>query len=161
MDSQHCSYYENAGINCWKVDPKNVTTLRLADTSSADTTITGRLEVLVDGEWGTVCGYYFDSTAAQVACRGLGYSAVGECLNALWVCIGLFLFCAALTITFLRFKGATYFACSGGGCNPGEGKIAMDGMDCNGEEETLLLCDFWSGHSCWHGEDIGITCQTS
>jgi len=34
----------------------------------------GRLEILVDGIWGTVCDYRFDMRDAHVVCRELGYS---------------------------------------------------------------------------------------
>ena len=33
----------------------------------------GRLEILVVGEWGTVCNNGFDASDATVACRQLGY----------------------------------------------------------------------------------------
>ena len=33
----------------------------------------GRLEVLFQGQWGTVCDDGFDLTAAVIACRNLGY----------------------------------------------------------------------------------------
>jgi len=33
----------------------------------------GRLELFHNGEWGTVCGFYFTDTAAQVACDMLGF----------------------------------------------------------------------------------------
>ena len=36
----------------------------------------GRLEVYNDTEWGTVCGYFFDNRAAQVACSMLGFRSV-------------------------------------------------------------------------------------
>ena len=34
----------------------------------------GRLEIIKDGLWGTVCSYHFDMADANVACRQLGYS---------------------------------------------------------------------------------------
>ncbi|ELU03392.1 hypothetical protein CAPTEDRAFT_96031, partial [Capitella teleta] len=33
----------------------------------------GRLEVLYDGVWGTVCGWTFGKAEAMVACRSMGY----------------------------------------------------------------------------------------
>ena len=35
----------------------------------------GRLEVKVNGEWGTVCDYDFDMREATIACRAMGFGS--------------------------------------------------------------------------------------
>ena len=46
--------------------------LRLVGLSSNNATA-GRLEIYLQGEWGTVCDDGFSSTEANVACRQLGF----------------------------------------------------------------------------------------
>lgn len=40
----------------------------------SDSSTKGRVEVAVDGVWGTVCRSYFSSREAAVFCRSLGFS---------------------------------------------------------------------------------------
>ena len=38
----------------------------------------GRIEICLNGQWGTVCGNrYWDSNDAEVACKELGYLPTG------------------------------------------------------------------------------------
>ena len=45
--------------------------LRLID---GDNPSSGRLEILKNGVWGTVCSAHFDKTDADVACKQMGYN---------------------------------------------------------------------------------------
>ena len=47
--------------------------MRLAGPRTAGARNEGRLEVLRDGKWGTVCKDGFTDFAAKVACNGLGF----------------------------------------------------------------------------------------
>ena len=38
----------------------------------------GRLELCINGVWGTVCNYFFDGLDAQVACHQLGFGRDGK-----------------------------------------------------------------------------------
>ena len=49
--------------------------LRLVQGTVADDTLSsGRLEIYINGEWGTICDDLFDQTDATVACKQLGFS---------------------------------------------------------------------------------------
>ena len=41
----------------------------------------GRLEICANGSWGTVCNDGFDTNAAKVVCRQLGFPEDGELLR--------------------------------------------------------------------------------
>ena len=65
--------------------------LRLARGSRTSSSYTsGRLEIFINGRWGTVCDDSFGFTDANVACRQLGFSGASRTpitasYNSLWV----------------------------------------------------------------------------
>ncbi|XP_063411205.1 scavenger receptor cysteine-rich domain-containing group B protein-like [Mytilus trossulus] len=59
---ENCGHHEDIGIECFDslVDGH----IRL---------VSGAINIVYNGTWGTVCDDYFDDVDAQVACRQLGY----------------------------------------------------------------------------------------
>ena len=95
------------------------------------TITSGRVEVCYNNEWGTVCNDDWDAADAQVACRQLGYPAIGATI---------------LTVSDVP---------------DGTGQIWLDNVDCFGTESSLFNCNANSvgNHNCGHSEDTGVACR--
>ena len=102
------------------------------------TTNEGRLEILLDGQWGTVCDDYWGKPDADVACRALGYEE-GSVADA------------------TQFTGAHF------GAGAQSMPIWLDNVQCSGTETGLLACPrryspAVGTHNCRHNEDVGVRC---
>jgi cysteine-rich repeat protein len=88
----------------------------------------GRVEVFLDGVWGSVCDDSFDLVDARVVCRQLGFAGVESVISNF-----------------------------GGGIDP----INMDDVDCTGDEDRLVDCQYLGvgQDNCGHIEDVGIVCS--
>ncbi|EDO43186.1 predicted protein, partial [Nematostella vectensis] len=88
----------------------------------------GRLELLVNGTWGTVSGNVsWGIKEARVACR------------------------------MLDLPNATQ-AVRGGLFGPGEGPVLFSEFQCTGTEQSLLDCPREDSIGCAHAQDAGVVC---
>jgi len=91
----------------------------------------GRVEVLFDGKWGTICDDHWGMSDAEVVCRQLD---LGK----------------PLAIT----KKASPFG-------EGSGPILMDNVACSGDKLNIGLCRHrgFNVSNCNHDEDAGVVCS--
>jgi len=115
--SHDCHHSEDVSVSCFSV--------RLVGGPSPQE---GRLEVLHEGTWGTVCDDFFDDAAASVACHTLGYGRAGRAIGNRYVTSS-----GEIWLDDVRCKGT-------------ERHIA----ECprNG----------WGDHDCEHHEDVSVKC---
>ncbi|XP_078379682.1 scavenger receptor cysteine-rich domain-containing protein DMBT1-like isoform X2 [Oculina patagonica] len=120
-----CINSRRAGVKCLGSE------VRLA---GGNRELHGRVEVLYNGIWGTVCHYDWDLQDANVVCRELGYAGA---------------------VTAVRYAADRY--------GQGTGVIWMSYVDCKGNETSLLECKQryrWGMHYCRHYQDAGVICIT-
>lgn len=93
----------------------------------------GRVEIYVNGEWGTVCDDLWTTKNAMVVCRQLGFRYALK---------------AAKNSEFGEGKDL---------------RILLDDVQCDGTESSLLDCRHAGvgTHNCAHYEDAGVICGNS
>ncbi|XP_023931764.1 deleted in malignant brain tumors 1 protein-like [Lingula anatina] len=120
-----CDHSKDAGVRCVVAGPVAVVRLMGGKRDGE-----GRVEVLHNGEWGTVCDDGWDDDDARVVCRMLGYNHRG-----------------ATAVRSAKF-------------GRGSGSIHMEQVACTGRERFLKDClhGKWGAHDCTHSEDAGVRC---
>ncbi|XP_075993713.1 HHIP-like protein 1 [Genypterus blacodes] len=93
----------------------------------------GRVEIYVNGEWGTVCDDLWTTSNAAVVCRQLGFQYALK---------------ASRNSEFGEGKDL---------------RILLDDVQCDGSESSLLECVHpgVGTHNCAHYEDAGVICGSS
>lgn len=108
----------------------------------------GRLEVCVNGLWGSVCPYSFSKSAAHVACKQAGYAdtmgksiTTSSCIHSL---IG------AIVYTNSIFGS-------------GNGPFVYANMECYGYETYLSDCSktIFPNFTCYAQDGVGLLCRDS
>ena len=154
----HCSIYERFSsheiIFFAACSPHG--TIRLVGGTSS---LEGRVEVCVNGLWGTVCSDGWTARDANVACKQLGYSGSGKNdlqnsvnLRTLFLqCIITFYFSSWLITDATAFTSANF----GQGYYP----ILLDDVACTVYESRLVDCPYDSNTAdCTHSRDAGVRC---
>ncbi|XP_030834721.1 deleted in malignant brain tumors 1 protein-like [Strongylocentrotus purpuratus] len=72
-----CQHNEDAGVVCSRNDPD--LQVRLVD---GQTALEGRVEVVFNGSWGTVCDDFWDLDDARVVCRMLGFQTAMRAVSS-------------------------------------------------------------------------------
>ncbi|XP_060086246.1 deleted in malignant brain tumors 1 protein-like [Ylistrum balloti] len=126
IGNNDCDHTEDVGVVCTDTAP--TFNVRLVNGQNAEE---GRVEIELNGRWGTVCDDLWDEVDAEVVCNMLGF-----------------------TNGTAKGVGNAYFG-------QGSGSIVMDDVECIGTEKNLAQCVFggFGVHDCDHSEDAGVICN--
>jgi deleted-in-malignant-brain-tumors protein 1 len=132
IGQHNCLHSEDASVICPYCESCNCSSgdIRLVDGAND---YEGRVEVCIDGVWGTICESLWSGADASVVCKQLGYSPTDA----------------------MSFDGDVF--------GPGEGEIFLDSFRCLGDEDFLLDCFHRSvdDERCSHAHDVGVRCSIS
>ncbi|XP_052233588.1 scavenger receptor cysteine-rich type 1 protein M130-like isoform X2 [Dreissena polymorpha] len=125
LGSTDCSHNEDASVICASEGQVYL--------SGTDNNYQGRVEVFLNGRWGTICDDSFGQNEAKVVCGMLGFPRNGS-----------------------LSRGASAFG-PGVETEP----IHLDNVQCAGTEASILDCQHnrVDVSDCGHSEDVGVLCQ--
>uniref|UniRef100_A0A3B4AWE5 Neurotrypsin n=1 Tax=Periophthalmus magnuspinnatus TaxID=409849 RepID=A0A3B4AWE5_9GOBI len=123
-EQHNCDHMEDAGVSC---SPYTDGVVRLV---GGDTPWEGRVEVLHNGDWGTICDDHWTQQHAQVICRQLGYRGHAEVVSD-----GTF------------GEGVGLILLDDVRCEGSEASL----LDCPH--------GVWGRTDCAHSEDVGVRCR--
>ena len=114
----------------------------------------GRVEVLHDNQWGTVCDNNFYTAEANVICQMLNFTQGAACS----VSYAQFGQGRGMCMYFMHVDDKN--TCQNIHC---AGPIWLDNVECQPGDEVLEDCDHnsWGNTSCSHYEDVGVVCRPS
>lgn len=130
----------------------------------------GRLELCLNGAWGTVCSHQFNGPDAVVVCRSLGYSRFRKDVLAqveypvlavlLRFTLPNSLQLSTIFHCFLLYNYAGAFFLRRATFPPGDGPIHIANLTCTGREGSLLDCPYSNvTTTCTHAMDVDVGCR--
>ncbi|XP_014743403.1 PREDICTED: neurotrypsin [Sturnus vulgaris] len=142
----------------------------------------GRVEVYVNGFWGTICGSHWDNNDATVVCRQLALGEKGPAFTPIrlaggssahegrvevyhggqWgtICDDQWDDADAEVVCRQLGLGGVAKAWSQAYFGEGSGPVLLDEVQCTGNELSIEQCpkSSWRQHNCGHKEDAGVSC---
>ena len=117
----------------------------------------GRVEICLNGVYGTVCDNTWENKAASVSCGQLGFSRYGEFIVGSTVeCYDVF------NINALILTGAIAVQSGPDSFRENFLPTLVASINCTGTESTLLECDSTTTNEdseCGSHRDAGVVCQ--
>ncbi|XP_076105846.1 scavenger receptor cysteine-rich type 1 protein M160-like [Mytilus galloprovincialis] len=128
-DVRDCQYERQSTRNCSGI--VNVNCDSKVYLSGGSSSKEGTINILHNGQWGSICSTSFDTNDARVVCSMLG---------------------------FQNSKPKVY---PNGHFGETSGPVLMDRLGCSGRETDISTCSFagWGRTSCQHNQDVGISCD--
>ncbi|TSK14798.1 Neurotrypsin [Bagarius yarrelli] len=129
-----CSHSEDVGIQCHRAESNDVplapeTTGPLVRLAGGDGRKEGRVEIFLNGEWGSVCDHGWNDVNAAVVCRQLGFTGVSKARPMSYFGSGK----GQIHLSNIRCTGKESFL----------GECPAKGPD---------------SHVCKHSQDAGVVC---
>ncbi|XP_053387043.1 uncharacterized protein LOC123542602 [Mercenaria mercenaria] len=116
------SWSEEQRCTPYHAFPLNISEIRLSHFYD------GRVEILVNGTWGTICDTNFDSADARVICKKFG------------------------------LESRRYFIKARHHSGRGSGPIYVNKLNCTGTEPHINLCSYEISNNCTHYDDAAVEC---